>query len=191
MATELFRDAQTLAAGLEVIRQSPRCGGTLQLIVRRPAEGQRELVDEGQLDLRKGLLGDNWLARGSRMTDDGSAHPEMQLTIMNSRAAELLAGSRQRWALAGDQMYADFDLSVEHLPPGTRLAIGSAVVQVTAESHTGCKSFALRYGKEAVKFVNSVEGKQLRLRGLNAKVITPGAIRVGDRIAKLDSGELE
>jgi MOSC domain-containing protein YiiM len=99
---------------------------------------------------------------------------------MNARAIALLAQDKSRWPLAGDQLFVDIDLSAANLPPGTKLAIGSAVIQITAEPHTGCRKFAARFGREAIKFVNSRVGKQLNLRGVNAKVVRPGAIKIGD-----------
>jgi hypothetical protein len=173
-----------LKAGLERIRQAPRDHGTLELIVRRPEIGERETLDEGRLDLAEGLVGDNWRARGSSRTPDRSAHPEMQLTIMSSRVIALIAGERRHWSAAGDQLFVDMDLGVDNLPPGTRLSLGSAVVEVTPTPHTGCKKFSQRYGLDALKFVSSGTAKQLRLRGLNARVVTPGTIRVGDRLTK-------
>src|SRR5207247_88617 len=131
-------------------------------------------------DLREGLVEDNWRTRGSSRTVDGSSHPEMQLNLMNARVIALVAQERERWPLAGDQLYLDLDLSSENLPPGTRLALGSAVIEVTAEPHTGCQKFVARFGREAMQFVNSPVGRQLNLRGINAKVVQPGVIRVGD-----------
>ncbi len=176
----MHRTMEELKAGLEEILQSPRNFGALELIVRRPRIDARELLDAAELDVSAGLVGDNWRTRGSRHTADGSAHPDTQVTIMNSRAIALLAGDRSRWQLAGDQLFVDLDLSVNNLPAGTRLSIGSAVVEISARPHTGCKKFANRYGVEAIKFVNSTEGCQLRLRGANAKVVQPGQIKVGD-----------
>jgi len=135
-------------------------------------------------DLSDGLVGDNWKARGSRSTPDGSANPDMQLNVMNARVIELLAQSKDRWALAGDQLFVDFDLSETNVPAGTRLAIGKAVIEVTPPPHTGCKKFSARFGVDAMKFVNSPEGKQLHLRGINAKIVQPGIIRVGDGVSK-------
>lgn len=169
-----------LEAGLDLIRKSPADGGLLELIVRRPADGARETLAEGRLDLAEGLVGDNWRTRGSTRTPDGSAHPDMQLNIMNARVIALVAGEPERWQLAGDQLFLDMDLSAENLPAGTRLALGTAVIEVTAQPHTGCAKFAARFGVEALKFVNSPVGKQLRLRGINAKVVQPGVVRVGD-----------
>jgi len=174
-----------LEAGLEHIRQSPQDNGVLQLIVRRPDVDQRESLQEGELDLGMGLVGDSWKTRGSRHTDDGASHPDMQLNIMNARAANLVAQDKQRWQLAGDQLFVDMDLSDDNLPHGTRLAIGSATIEVTSIPHTGCKKFVARFGKDAVKFVNSPVGKQLHLRGINAKVVQPGTIRVGDTVRKI------
>jgi MOSC domain-containing protein YiiM len=174
-----------LEAGIDEIRQSPKDAGRLEMIVRRSRPSQREIVQQGELDLAEGLVGDNWKTRGSRHTPDGAAHPDAQLTLMNARVIALVARHKDRWALAGDQLFVDLDLSTDNLPPGTRLEIGSAVIEVTAQPHTGCKQFAARFGKDAVKVVNSPVGKQLRLRGLNAKVARPGVIRVGDLAKKL------
>jgi hypothetical protein len=174
-----------LEAGLDYIRQSPKDNGTLMMIVRRPQEDEREIVDEGELDPLHGLLGDNWKTRGSGHTPDGSVNTNTQITIMNARTIALLAQDEERWSLAGDQLYIDMDLSTDNLPPGTRLAIGSAVIEVSPEPHTGCKKFSSRFGVEAMKFVNSSEGKQLRLRGINTKVIRAGRIRIGDIVRKI------
>lgn len=174
-----------MEAGLEVIRQAPKNVGVLKLISRRPNTEEREVLEEGELDPAHGLIGDNWKARGSRSTPDGSANPEMQLNMMNARVIELLAVSKDRWALAGDQLFVDFDLSEANIPPGTRLAIGSAIIEVTAPPHLGCKKFSARFGPDAMKFVNSSEGKELHLRGVNAKVVQPAVIRTGDSVKKL------
>lgn len=173
-----------LEAGLDEIRNSPKDAGVLELIVRRPRIDERELVEEGELSLSAGLVGDDWITRGSTGTADGSANAEMQINIMNSRVIALVAQDKDRWQLAGDQLYIDMDLSAENLPPGTRLALGSAIIEVTAPPHTGCHKFVARFGVDAMKFVNSPLGLQLRLRGLNARVIRPGGIRVGDMATK-------
>lgn len=174
-----------LEAGLDEIRRSPKDVGLLDLIVRRPQSGLREVLTEGQLDLAEGLVGDNWRTRGSSRTTDGSAHPEMQLNLMNSRAAALVAQAKERWQLAGDQLFVDLDLSAENLPAGTQLAIGSAVIEVTPVPHTGCAKFVERFGADAMKFVNSPIGKALSLRGINAKVVEAGTIRAGDQVRKI------
>jgi hypothetical protein len=174
-----------LEAGLEEIRRSPDDSGVLEMIVARPATDERELLEQGRLDVAEGLVGDNWRARGCKSTADGSAHPDMQLNIMNSRAAALVAGDRSRWPLAGDQLYIDMNLGNANLPAGTRLQLGTAVIEVTAEPHTGCSKFMARFGKAALKFVNSETGLELHLRGINAKVVQAGTIHVGDVAKKL------
>ena len=174
-----------LEAGLDEIRRSPKDEGVLNLIARRPRSNEREILREASLNLEEGLAGDNWRTRGSSSTLDGSANPEVQLTFMNSRAIALIAQDKNRWALAGDQLFVDLDLSAENLPAGTRLALGSAVVEVTPQPHTGCGKFVERFGGEAMKFVNSPVGRQLNLRGINAKVVEPGQIRVGDVVRKI------
>lgn len=174
-----------LEAGMEHIRQSPTDLGVLKMIVRRPNVDEREIIESGELTLEDGLVGDTWKARSSRHKRDGLAHLDAQLTIMNARIAALLAQTEHHQALAGDQLYADFDLSDDNIPPGTLLAIGSAIVEVSALPHTGCKKFSARFGVEAMKFVNSPEGKRLHLRGINTRVVRAGSIRVGDAITKV------
>lgn len=174
-----------LEEGLEYIRQSPRDEGVLKMIVRRPNVDEREMVEECELDLQQGLAGDSWRVRGSSHTSDGSANVNAQLTIMNARVIALLAQDEARWPLAGDQLYIDMDLSDDNIPPGTRLALGSAVIEVSAEPHSGCKKFSARFGVDAIKFVNSAEEKQLHLRGINTRVIQAGTIRVGDALKKI------
>jgi len=176
---------EELEAGIDAIRSSPKDQGVLTLIVRRPGTNLREVLAQAELDLVEGLVGDTWPTRGSTRTADGRAHPDMQLNIMNSRAAALVAQDDDRRQLAGDQLYIDLDLSDANLPPGTRLALGSAVIEVTDQPHTGCKKFEARFGRDAVMFVNSAVGKELHLRGINAKVVVPGTIRVGDKARKL------
>ncbi len=182
-----FLTLAEMEAGLTTIRQSPKDVGVLRMICRRPNTDEREVVEEGHLDSAQGLVGDNWKARGSRSTPDGSANPEMQLNVMNARVIELLAQTKERWSLAGDQLFVDFDLSETNIPPGTQLAIGDAVIEITAPPHLGCKKFSARFGPDAMKFVNSPEGKQLHLRGVNAKVIRANPVRVGDSVRKLSA----
>ncbi|HEX2995983.1 MAG TPA: MOSC domain-containing protein [Anaerolineales bacterium] len=174
-----------LEAGMPYIRQSPKDDGTLKMIVRRPGVDEREEIERGELDLSEGLVGDSWKAR-SKHTASETVNVDRQITIMNSRVIELIACEEKRWSLAGDQLYIDLDLSDENLPPGTRLAIGSAVLEVSNLPHTGCKKFSSRYGMDAMKFVNSPEGRQLHLRGINMRVVQSGTIRLGDRVRKVD-----
>jgi hypothetical protein len=178
-----------LEKGLSEIRKSPKDDGVLEMIVARPDVDEREILETGELDLELGLVGDNWKTRGSSRTNDGFGHPEMQLNIMNSRTINLIAQTKDRWQLAGDQLFVDLDLSDENLSPGSRLKIGSAIIEITAIPHNGCKKFTERFGVDAIKFVNSETGKQLHLRGLNAKVVKAGTIKSGDTVKKLKSAK--
>ena len=180
-----YLTTEELEAGFENIYLSPKDDGRIDMIVRRPDVEKREVLHEAKLDLTEGLVGDNWKTRGSAGTADGSAHPEMQINIMNSRVIALLAQERERWQLAGDQLFLDMDLSDKNLPAGTRLALGTAVIEITAMPHSGCKKFSARFGQDAIKFVNSPLGKELHLRGLNAKVVQSGIIQVGDVVKKI------
>ncbi len=179
---------EQLQSGLEHVRKAPCGEGKLVLLVRRPAPEERELLERGLLDTERGLLGDDWSQRPNAQTDDGGPDPDAQITLMGARAAALVAGGQdhERWASAGDQLYVDLDLGVANLPVGTRLAIGEAVLEVTAEPHLGCGKFSRRFGLDALKFVNSAVGRDLRLRGVNARVIESGEIAAGDGVRKLD-----
>jgi hypothetical protein len=169
-------DRAELEAGLEHVRGAPRDEGVVALLVRRPAESERELLEEAELDVADGLVGDGWRVRSGRR--------DLQLTLMNARAAQLVARDRERWALAGDQLFVDLSLSVQDLPPGTRLRVGEALIEITAEPHRGCGKFAARFGVDALKFVNSPAGRELNLRGVNARVVTGGTVRRGDAIRR-------
>ena len=174
-----------LEAGLDHIRQSPKDQGALELIVCRPKIEHREILDEAELDVAKGLIGDNWILRKSTRTIDGSPHPDMQINIMNVRSVALVAQERERWPLAGDQLYLDMDLSKANLPAGARISIGTAILEGTEPPHTGCQKFVARFGVDAMKFVNSEIGRELCLRGINAKVVQSGTVRVGQTVMKV------
>lgn len=178
---------ERLEAGLGHIRESPRDGGRLVLVVRRPEVDQRDLPEEAFLDQVTGLAGDNWLTRGNSRTLDGAADPNTQITVINARLAELVAGGTERMALAGDQLYVDLDLGVDNLPAGSLLAVGEAVLRVSEAPHTGCAKFMNRFGTEALRFVNSRVGRQLRLRGMNTRIVVPGTVRLGDLAVKADA----
>ncbi len=175
-----------LTAGFGHVLASPADGGTLEMIVRRPAVDQRETLEEGRLTAEEGLEGDSWKARRGYSLPDGSPDPDAQITLTNARFADLIAGARDRWPLAGDQLYVDLDLSEDNLPTGTRLRIGEATIEVTALPHTGCSKYRQRFGLEALKFTATPEGRSRHLRGIYARVVQPGAVRIGDPIEKLD-----
>ena len=180
-ADELTR----LEESLDHIRSAPAEVGMVELIARRPDVDEREVLSEAALDLQEGLVGDTWRVRGSTRTPDGSANPDAQLTLMNARAAAAIAGERERWPLAGDQLYVDFDISRSNMPPGSRAQIGSAVIEFSEPPHTGCAKFSARFGVDSLRFVNSEVGRDLRLRGANCRVVVAGTVRPGDEIRKL------
>ncbi len=185
MTNESHRSETELAAGLPAILLSPADSGTLAMIVVRPEREQRHLSESAELTPAEGLVGDRWARHCTRKLEDGRINPDTQLTLMNVRAVELVAGPRDRWPLAGDNLVVDLDLGIENLPSGQRLKIGGAVLEISLEPHTGCSKFAKRFGPAALKFVNSPEGRALRLRGVNAQVVQAGRVNVGDRIEKL------
>jgi hypothetical protein len=174
-----------LEAGLDDVRGAPVDHGRVEMLVLRPTVGERETPDHVHLDVVEGVVGDNWRVRGSSRGPGGAANPEAQVTVMNARMAHLVSGGEaDRRKLAGDQIYADLDISHENLPAGSRLRIGSAVIEISAHPHTGCAKFVARFGSDAMRFVNSPMGRQLRLRGVNCKVVSGGVVSVGDTITK-------
>lgn len=184
----MHRGADELRAGLGHVLQSPRDEGRLEAIVIRPTEDQRQVLDRCRLDAAFGAEGDRWVTKFPSPPLPGLPEQETQLTLMNARAADLVAGSRDRWALAGDQLFVDFDLSEDNLRAGDRLAIGSVVLEVTPQPHNGCRRFSNRYGPAALVWVNSPEGRRLHLRGIYARVVQGGEVRVGDVIRKRMAG---
>jgi MOSC domain-containing protein YiiM len=176
------RDFASFRDGVEA---SPRDRGTLHAIVRRPARDRREVVSEAALDLETGLVGDDWLLRGSSSTPDGRANPDSQLTIMSVRVLAAIEPDESRWPLAGDQLLVDLDLSVANLPPGARIRVGETELAISETPHTGCAKFSGRFGSDAQRWINSPLGRDLRFRGLNARVVRGGVLRVGDIIQKV------
>jgi hypothetical protein len=186
VSTRTLRTTAELEAALDHLRAAPREAGAVTLVVRRPERLARELLDRGVLDTEAGLVGDNWLTRVTRRAVDEGRHHEAMLTLMSARMVALLADDDEDRALAGDQLYVDLDLSVDHLPVGSRLAVGDdAVVEITAKPHRGCKKFVARFGDDALAFVNSDEGVRLRLRGVYARVLEGGVVRPGDVVRRL------
>ena len=176
---------EKIQEGLSEILRSPKDRGVLRAIVIRPETDARVALRQCELSPEGGVHGDNW-AKGCWMSlPDGRPHPDVQVTIMNARTIALIAQDETRWPLAGDNLFIDLDLSPDNLPPGTRLSVGPALLEITAVPHKGCKKFAERYGVDATRFVNSREGLGLRLRGIYARIVEPGVVTVGDVVAKL------
>jgi hypothetical protein len=171
-----------LTAALTALRSAPADEGSLAMVVRRPADGEREILSEGVLDQVDGLVGDNWLTRATSRAIESGRHLDAQLNVTSARMVALLADSLEDHALAGDQLYIDLDLSHDNLPTGTRLTVGEAMIEVTAKPHNGCAKFRARFGEDALAFVNSEVGRSLRLRGFNARVISGGVVRAGDTV---------
>lgn len=179
------RTMAELSAGLDHIQQSPRDGGKVEMIVVRPAHAERVLLERCELSPEGGVHGDDWATLCGLKLPDGRSNPDVQITIMNSRLAGVIAPDRTHWPLAGDQFYADLDLSYDNLPVGQRLALGTAVLEITAELHKGCAQFMARFGNDALKFISNDTGKRLNLRGIYAKIVQPGVVSVGDVIRKI------
>jgi len=169
-------------AHLANVQAAPRDVGPVELIVRRPAVDEREILDAAQLHRDGGLAGDRWAARDRATTP---VYLSSQLTVISTRVLRAIEPDSGRWPLAGDQLYVDLDLSEANLPAGSRLAVGTSVIEVSETPHTGCAKFSSRFGSEALRWINSPTGRAHRMRGLNARVVEPGTVRTGDAIRKL------
>ena len=182
-----YQTAEQLEAGMALVYESPRDEGDVRLVVRRPGRGEREILSEGQLDSERGLIGDDWSNRPGMNGDTPSPHA--QVPVMNARAAELVSGEHEpsAWARCGDQLYVDLDISEENMPAGTRIVVGEAVLEIQAEPHTGCAQFRSWWGSDALRHISTPEGRSLRMRGANTRVIRSGVVRPGDRARKLTS----
>jgi hypothetical protein len=176
--------ARDLDQHLDHVLAAPRDAAPLELIVARPGPGERTILDEAVLDEQSGLVGDGWLARGSRSTPDRSANPAAQLTLMSTRVLAAIEPDRSRWPLAGDQLHLDLDLSAENLPAGTRLTVGEAVLEVTDLPHTGCAQFSARFGADALRWISTPTGRANRMRGMYVRIVTGGTVRLGDIVRK-------
>lgn len=178
----MHRSTAELETFVDGILAAPKDGGPIEMIVRRPGENERELVESAELTTDAGLVGDDWV---NRIDEDGEPHYAAQLTLMNARVTDAVAGARERWPLAGDQVYVDMDISEANLPPGSKVKIGDAIVAISEVPHTGCAKFAGRFGKDALRFANVGVGRENRFRGVNAFVVEGGAFTTGDKITKL------
>lgn len=178
----MHRTTDELEANLAAILAAPKDSGPIEMIVRRPIENEREVVEIAEVTRDGGLVGDSWV---HRVDENGDPHTAAQLTLMNSRVAGAVAVTRDRWPLAGDQVYLDMDISQQNLPPGSRLRLGDAVVEISDVPHTGCAKFADRFGKEALRWVNVGVGRENRFRGVNAFVVEPGSFQIGDKVTKV------
>ncbi len=170
---------------MDWVLNAPRDKGRVKLIVVRPQTNQRTMLEQVLFSREAGVTGDNWQQHCWKKCDDGKADPSVQVAIMNARMIEVLAGHKNNWPLAGDQLFVDFDLGINNLSPGDQLQVGGAVLEITAEPHRGCGKFKKRFGETALQYVNSAQGDAHRLRGIYATIISNGDVSIGDTICKI------
>ncbi len=155
---------------------SPRDQGRVEGCVLRPAAGERLVAGEIRVTPEDGVLGDAWARSSDRR--DGN-----QISLINVHLLRAIAhGDEARMPLSGDNLQVDLDLSERNLPTGARLWIGDAVLEITPDPHRPCRSFHERFGADAVKKVTRANRTGRRGRGVMARVLRAGTIRVGDAI---------
>ena len=188
-----FLNMEELEAGIKFILESPKDNGKLELIVIRPDVEQRKILSTGELSTVEGLVGDSWIKRPDSKTPDKKPRLGTQITIMNSRVTSLITKKLyksekekfEKWSLAGDQFFVDMDLSYDNLPPGTKLSLGNAEIEISSDPHNGCEKFKNWYGKDARDFVNSEMGKKHNFRGIQGKVIKNGSVGINEIFKKI------
>ncbi|WP_164929177.1 MOSC domain-containing protein [Gloeobacter violaceus] len=173
---------EAFEAALAKLLDSPRDAGLLEMIVARLPKEKRRTCSEVYLSPDGGLAGDRWLLGKNGRAPD----PRAQVSLMNARVLRLIAGEEDRMPLVGDNLIVDLDLSEVNIPIGQRLAVGEAILEVTDKPHTGCSKFNARYGKAALQFINAPERKELHLRGIYARVVQAGVVRLGDKVHKIE-----
>jgi len=171
--SSLHLSLEELERGLEVLNP-PRDAGELALIVSRGDDGHRSTPDRMVLSPERGVPGDVWWR-------DSPAKIDSQISIMRADIARLVANG-QPLSLVGDNLLVDLDLSVSNLPQGSRLQVGTSFLEITPEPHNGCLKFRQRFGRFALRVTADRRFKDLRLRGIYAKVMEEGEIEVGDPI---------
>ncbi|MCB9765775.1 MAG: hypothetical protein H6739_38730 [Alphaproteobacteria bacterium] len=165
-----------LVAGFAALPPPPLREGRVALVTARLPEGARRTPARARLTVADGVEGDRW-AQGRRM-------PEAQVTLMRADVAGLICNG-QPLSLPGDNLLVELDLSLDNLPAGVRLAVGTAELEVTAEPHDGCTLFRERFGGPALKLTAHADYKALRLRGIHARVVRDGEVCPGDAVVVL------
>jgi hypothetical protein len=178
------RTRAEIEAGIGPVLQSPAEGAAVEALFSRPAPGKRLDLPALEVSVSGGIAGDHWSLGCWKTLPDGSPDPDVQVSLMNRRMLHLIAGARDNWARAGNNIIVDMDLSIDNLPIGQRLRVGTAELEIGPVANTGCDFFIERYGRDACVFVNTGIAKQKRLRGVYARVVKDGQIRIGDIIRK-------
>ncbi|MGH2784053.1 MAG: MOSC domain-containing protein [Actinomycetota bacterium] len=173
-----FRSLDALEAGFATMPGSPADLGALTAVVSRTELGHFANVEPVRLTPEHGVPGDAWVRKEG-------ATLESQITVMRTGVAQLIANGRPL-AVFGDNLFMDLDLSVENLPPGSRVTIGGSLLEVAAKDHKGCKKFSARFGLDALRFVSTPQGRRLRFRGLYLMVVEPGEIAPGDTVTVVE-----
>jgi MOSC domain-containing protein YiiM len=172
-----MRAFDELEAGWRSAAALPATGRVAAVVVRT-GNGAHATPERIELSPERGVHGDRW---GEAATPD----PEAQVSLIDRRVVEVLVGGdRTRLHVPGDNIVVDFDLDEGSLPVGAQLCLGSAVIEITGKAHTGCAKFRARLGDDALRWVNTHAHRPRRLRGLFARVISAGAVAVGDHLTR-------
>ncbi|MGJ8650411.1 MAG: MOSC domain-containing protein [Opitutaceae bacterium] len=168
---------------IQLAHTAPVGSGRVDYLINRPSEGVHELVDSLYLDVENGIEGDRWKETAWLRLPDGAPDPRVQVSLTNTRVMQCFTGTEADAVFrCGDNIYTDLNLTETHLPVGTLLQIGEAVIEVSDVVNDACGKFAQRFGAEAFQAVRAPTNVGLRLRGLFARIRQSGRVQCGDTL---------
>ncbi|MFT5632095.1 MAG: hypothetical protein ACI9HB_003282 [Gammaproteobacteria bacterium] len=170
---------------LSTILAAPKSGAIVEQLCLRPGFSERSFPELLELTVAGGIIGERWTKAPWLTLSDGTPDPRIQVSILSKRVMDLCWRDRENTHHPGDTMIVDMDLGVENLPNGTRLGIGSAVVEVSDKFNTACIKWQGRYGAESLRWLNLRKNRDYRLRGILCRIVQDGVVRLGDELARV------
>lgn len=181
-AVSLQASRAELDAQLPHVLNAPKTGSRVAMLCTRPARNERVFPDAIVLTRARGIDGDREMAQPWLRLDNGDPDPRIQVSIIPQRVLDLVWRDRENITHPGDNIVADIDVSLDNMPVGTILTIGTAALRVSDEWNDGCAKWNKRMGRAAYEWTTQPDHEPLRLRGIYCEIITDGVIKLGDTI---------